>query len=800
MQKSAIRKIFSVLLAVCLAFVIVPITAQAAPTGTLSIGGSYYPDISVGLSGTGWVWDTSKLTLDSTYTGEGISIFCQATDTINLEYTGNVMVAGILCDGNLEITGSSGTLTAKGYYSGIEARGYIEISGGASVTAEGTHTNSNGISSNGDITINTTGKVTAMGKGRWNAVSTSNQKHKLKIENGTVELANNDNPSYLYLATLEHTGGTLNGCSLPTTGTVSGPLEVGGKYHFDMKYDSSGTGWKWDAAEATLSLDSAYTGEYIYFSCQATDTINLIYKDDVIVEATDLLTMYGNAILCKGNLNITGSGGTLTAKGVDGGIAASGSQMSISGSASVKAEGTYTDSYGIACLGDITINTTGNVTATGKGTYYSVRANNGKLKIENGTVELKHDNVANLYDATLEHTGGTLNGKSAGIATFTIESVSIDPKSATINAGNSQQFTATVKGTGDYPKTVSWSVEGNNDMSTAIVDGLLKVSPYETAEKITVVAKSTANEVKKDQATVTVIMPSIDTFTVTFDAAGGTASASTAKANADGKLTSLPTATKDGYTFDGWYTGATGGTKITTDYVFAGDTTVYAQWTKKASGNSGSSGGGGGSSSSDNSTTTTTAKSTSTASKPVTKAEGEKAVANAISKMPEGATNATVTLKNSGELTSEVITAMENAAKKQDVTLTINLDTVVNGKVTGRISLRSGDSATKQSFVSGFNAKRAKLVDKFFSKYFKNSLLTLSMNQQGNLGRKVSIAYKLPQGMSDDNLVVYTYNSKTNSYSKLDNANLRVDSKGYVHFDTTVGGDFVISDGMLAKR
>ena len=54
-----------------------------------------------------------------------------------------------------------------------------------------------------------------------------------------------------------------------------------------------------------------------------------------------------------------------------------------------------------------------------------------------------------------------------------------------------------------------------------------------------------------------------------------------------GKLTSLPTATRSGsYSFDGWYTAASGGTQITTAYVFSANTTVYAHWTYTGGGGS----------------------------------------------------------------------------------------------------------------------------------------------------------------------------------------------------------------------
>ena len=70
----------------------------------------------------------------------------------------------------------------------------------------------------------------------------------------------------------------------------------------------------------------------------------------------------------------------------------------------------------------------------------------------------------------------------------------------------------------------------------------------------------------------------INYFTVTFDANGGTVSPATAMTAADGKLTSLPTPTRTGYTFSGWFTAATGGSAVNANTVFQQNTTVYAQW------------------------------------------------------------------------------------------------------------------------------------------------------------------------------------------------------------------------------
>ena len=81
-------------------------------------------------------------------------------------------------------------------------------------------------------------------------------------------------------------------------------------------------------------------------------------------------------------------------------------------------------------------------------------------------------------------------------------------------------------------------------------------------------------------------------YTITFNGNGGTPSV-TSITTIDQKLPELPTATHSGrYSFDGWYTAASGGTKITTATVFYENTTVYAHWTYIGGG--GSSGGGGG--------------------------------------------------------------------------------------------------------------------------------------------------------------------------------------------------------------
>lgn len=67
---------------------------------------------------------------------------------------------------------------------------------------------------------------------------------------------------------------------------------------------------------------------------------------------------------------------------------------------------------------------------------------------------------------------------------------------------------------------------------------------------------------------------------VTFDAGEGKADIASVRTDKDGKLAELPTATRDGYTFEGWFTAAEGGDAVTADTVFDKDTTVFAHWKK----------------------------------------------------------------------------------------------------------------------------------------------------------------------------------------------------------------------------
>lgn len=80
-------------------------------------------------------------------------------------------------------------------------------------------------------------------------------------------------------------------------------------------------------------------------------------------------------------------------------------------------------------------------------------------------------------------------------------------------------------------------------------------------------------------AAAVVNVPAYSAPVITFDANGGTVAIASVTTEQDGTLAELPTATRGGYTFDGWFTAKTGGTQVTADTFFSVSTTIYAQWT-----------------------------------------------------------------------------------------------------------------------------------------------------------------------------------------------------------------------------
>ncbi len=73
--------------------------------------------------------------------------------------------------------------------------------------------------------------------------------------------------------------------------------------------------------------------------------------------------------------------------------------------------------------------------------------------------------------------------------------------------------------------------------------------------------------------------PPPKTYTVTLNANGGSLTTATMTTTSDGTLPTIPTPTRNNYSFAGWYDAPIDGSEITANTVFTSDAEIFAHWT-----------------------------------------------------------------------------------------------------------------------------------------------------------------------------------------------------------------------------
>ncbi len=137
-------------------------------------------------------------------------------------------------------------------------------------------------------------------------------------------------------------------------------------------------------------------------------------------------------------------------------------------------------------------------------------------------------------------------------------------------------------------------VTSSSDMLNFGTSAALKYikTPYKNSTAIAITTGSTLYNVSTEEVATGVLKNTTSSqtlsirFTLNLDANGGSCSVSSLVAYYYCSLTnigkSLPTATKSGYTFSGWYTERTGGSRVydSTPLTYTTATTLYAHWTE----------------------------------------------------------------------------------------------------------------------------------------------------------------------------------------------------------------------------
>ncbi len=164
--------------------------------------------------------------------------------------------------------------------------------------------------------------------------------------------------------------------------------------------------------------------------------------------------------------------------------------------------------------------------------------------------------------------------------------------------------------------------------------------------------------------------------------------------------------------------------------------------------------------------------------------------------------NASVLVENAKTVSSATLRDMAQAAAKKGGQATLMADTVVKGVTEGRLYLDAQKAANLKGEIKlgiSTSSKAAQSVEKIFHKYFSNNLEVVTLSHSGSFGMPVRAAVKADlSGMDKNALKFYRYDRATNTYNAMRNVNYTIDSHGFVHFTTNMGGDIIITSGALA--
>jgi uncharacterized repeat protein (TIGR02543 family) len=198
-------------------------------------------------------------------------------------------------------------------------------------------------------------------------------------------------------------------------------------------------------------------------------------------------------------------------------------------------------------------------------------------------------NAAPSYTITANPTTKDFGSLTVGYTAPAAQTVTIT------NTGNSSVTLTQPTSTNYTIGTLSYTTLAANGTATFTVAPKAGLAVGNYDETLTVSTDHSTNATVELSFSVT----AAPTYTITFNPNGGSVSETSRSVASGTAVGTLPTPTRSGsYSFDGWYTAASGGTQISASTTVSANVTYYAHWTYAGGGGSGS---GGGSSSNDNS-------------------------------------------------------------------------------------------------------------------------------------------------------------------------------------------------------
>ncbi len=279
----------------------------------------------------------------------------------------------------------------------------------------------------------------------------------------------------------------------------------------------------------------------------------------------------------------------------------------------------------------------------------------------NATVELSFAvTTAPTYTITADPVTKDFGSLTIGYIAPTAQTVTIT------NTGNSSVTLIQPTSTNYTIGTLSTTTLAANGTATFTVAPKAGLAVGNYNETLTVSTNQSTNATVELSFSVTVV----PNYTVTFNPNGGTVSETSRSVASGTAVGALPTPTRSGsYSFDGWYTAASGGTQISASTTVSANVTYYAHWTYTGGGGSGS---GGGSSSNDNSSPVIVTP--PAPDKPNSPTQGEIKVPGTV----DGKGNVTVSLTDktvTDAFNKALAEAKKNGTEQNGITVVLRVDT-----------------------------------------------------------------------------------------------------------------------------
>ncbi len=190
---------------------------------------------------------------------------------------------------------------------------------------------------------------------------------------------------------------------------------------------------------------------------------------------------------------------------------------------------------------------------------------------------------------------------------------------------------------------------------------------------------------------------------------------------------------------------------------------------------------------------------------PVTDAMALASVQNAIKDAKAfKSKNVNVQFINTTSISKAVLASIADNAKKSGKTATILSDTVIDGRIIARMYINPALNSKVKNPIDlrvDLSKKATQQTVDIFNKFFKNKITVVSLGQPAAFDIPVSLAVKVDlKGYNTKSLYFYSYNRGKNTYSRIAAPKSWIDKQGFLHFDTSIGGDIIITDKPLTSK